>query len=397
MSKLTTKLSLFACTLLLCAPLARAAQSNDVDRLFARAVELHQAGDIEGAIREYRAFLILRPNAVEAWSNLGAAYARIGRYKEAIEQYKQALALNAASTQIRRNLAIAYYKAALFSEAAAELVIVRAADQSNKNDLLLAADCHLQIGAYKQVIELLTPVQYSEAADLTIAYLLGIAYIHDQQPEKGQLLIDRILRNGDSAEAHLMMGMAQLMIRKYPGAIGEFERALALNPKLPTVRSLYGHALLSTGDRAGALKAFQSELEDNPNDFQANLYVGMMLNDDQEFEGALKYLKKAESVRPHDLNISYRIANLHLSLGKLAEALRLLEEVVREAPDFIEAHVKLATVYYRLKRKEDGDRQRAIILKLNAEKQAKEEPGSAYRGGQPDPKPVKQPDPKPKQ
>ena len=37
--------------------------------------------------------------------------------------------------------------------------------------------------------------------------------------------------------------------------------------------------------------------------------------------------------------------------------------------------VSLATVYYRLKRKEDGDRERAIVLKLNAEKQARE-PGS---------------------
>ena len=63
----------------------------------------------------------------------------------------------------------------------------------------------------------------------------------------------------------------------------------------------------------------------------------------------------------------------------------MFEEVVSEAPDFVEAHVSLATAYYRLKRKEDGDRQRAIIQKLNAERQARA-PGAqnglgpAYRG-----------------
>jgi hypothetical protein len=35
----------------------------------------------------------------------------------------------------------------------------------------------------------------------------------------------------------------------------------------------------------------------------------------------------------------------------------------------------LATAYYREKRKADGDRERAIVSKLNAEKQATE-PGS---------------------
>ena len=39
-------------------------------------------------------------------------------------------------------------------------------------------------------------------------------------------------------------------------------------------------------------------------------------------------------------------------------------------PQFTEAHVSLATVYYRLKRKEDGDRERALVRKLTDEAQA---------------------------
>ena len=61
--------------------------------------------------------------------------------------------------------------------------------------------------------------------------------------------------------------------------------------------------------------------------------------------------------------------------GKIEEARMALERLTKESPQFVEAHVSLATVYYRLKRKEDGDRERAIVLKLNAEKQAAE-PGA---------------------
>ena len=69
------------------------------------------------------------------------------------------------------------------------------------------------------------------------------------------------------------------------------------------------------------------------------------------------------------------MATLDLQDGQTEQARVELEKLTKEIPQFVEAHVSLATVYYRLKRKEDGDRERAIVLQLNAEKQAAE-PGA---------------------
>jgi hypothetical protein len=44
---------------------------------------------------------------------------------------------------------------------------------------------------------------------------------------------------------------------------------------------------------------------------------------------------------------------------------------LKTAPGFIEAHVTLAQVFYRLQRKADGDRERAIAEKLTAAERAK--------------------------
>ena len=49
----------------------------------------------------------------------------------------------------------------------------------------------------------------------------------------------------------------------------------------------------------------------------------------------------------------------------------MFEAIVKEAPDLIEAHVQLATAYNRLKRKEDADRERAIVDRLNKDAQVK--------------------------
>ena len=56
------------------------------------------------------------------------------------------------------------------------------------------------------------------------------------------------------------------------------------------------------------------------------------------------------------------------------EAVSRQAEAARDANDAAEA----ATVYCRLKRKPDGDKERVIVLRLNAEKQARE-PGVAVK------------------
>jgi tetratricopeptide (TPR) repeat protein len=111
---------------------------------------------------------------------------------------------------------------------------------------------------------------------------------------------------------------------------------------------------------------------------------------------------KAAAIRPGDAAAQYQIGALELQVGRTAEAQAILERVVAAAPDFTEAHVSLATAYYRLKRKEDGDRHRALARELTAKQQAKEpgvqSGGDAYRGEPvPIPSDVKKDPPKPPQ
>src|SRR4030095_9179575 len=105
--------------------------SDEGEEAFARANQLHQSGDIEGAIKGYQSILAKYPQRVDVRSNLGAAYSRLGRYEEAIAQYKQALKLDSRNETIRFNLALAYYKGALFVEAADEFTRFLAAAASD--------------------------------------------------------------------------------------------------------------------------------------------------------------------------------------------------------------------------------------------------------------------------
>jgi Flp pilus assembly protein TadD len=355
------------------------------EQIFAAAVKLHQDGDTEGAIKKYREFLVSGPDNLLVRSNLGAALARLGRYEEAVKEYDKALEFDPGNQTVRYNLALAYYKSTDIPRAAVEFSKIVAAMPDNRNALMLLADCHLQLGENKKTIDLLSPLQSSSPHDAALNYLLGSAYIRDQQIEKGQILLDRILRQGESAEAHLMLGTAQFMAHDYPNALKELKSAVELNAKLPMANSYYGRALLATGDREAARKAFLDELELSPIDFDANLSLGIILKEEQKYDEAAAYLGKALLVRPRDSNARYFLAGVRVAEGKIAEAEQILKQLVKDAPDFVEAHVILATIYYRLKRKDEGDRERATVQKLTAERQAaapgaQEGLGPAYRG-----------------
>ncbi len=349
--------------------------NNNPDAMLARALQLHQSGDYENAIREYQAFLAARPDRYDIRSNLGVVYARLGRYQEAIDQYQRALKLDRSNPGIRFNLAVAFYKSGRIDLAADELARLLADQPEQQNVRMLLADCHLQMGENKKVIELMTPLESQRPDDLGISYLLGTALVRDGQGEKGQVYIERIMRRGDSAEARLLMGTTHMMILDYKKAVSELEQAVKLNPNLPSANGWLGKALVMTGNTDAAQEAFKRELMVNPTDFDSNLQMGILRKQDQQYDEALNYFHRAQIVRPREPNSRFYIASIEAAQGKFDQARQRLEEVVNDAPDFVEAHVMLATAYYRLRRKADGDRHQAIVNKLNAERQAKE-PGA---------------------
>jgi tetratricopeptide (TPR) repeat protein len=347
-------------------------KTAEFERLFARAMELHQAGDLLGAVDTYKAALSMMPDRADALSNLGAAYVRLGQHEDAIQQYAAALKVDPVNNTIRTNLALAYYKAARPHDAIPQLKRVIASDPDARNAYLVLADCYLQTGQDQDVISLLEPREQMFASEPAYAYLLGTALLHVDRLSDGQKYVDRVFGGGESAEAHLLLGIAHFSQHDYRAAKTELERAIKLNPRLPTAHAVYGRSLMLLGEPDAAERAFRRELEVNVNDFEANLQLGNIRKSAQRFPEAAAYLERATTIRPHDLAARKLLASLRLQTGEVEEAVRMLEAVVKEAPDAIDAHVQLATGYNRLKRFEDARREREIIDRLNAELQAKQ-------------------------
>jgi tetratricopeptide (TPR) repeat protein len=276
-----------------------------------RALQFHQSGDYPGAIREYQVCIAAEPNRVEARSNLGAVLAKLGRYQEAIEQYQAALKVAAPSVapRLHFNLALAYYKSFQIPEAAAEFDGLHRAQPEDLNIALLLADCRLRTGEFKKAIDVLLPLEPAHPGQSALDYVLGMALIRDGRVAEGQQRVDRILGRGESAEGHLVMGVALFTAGNLAAAIKEFARSESFNPDLLSLHSYYGQALLFTGDADGAMRAFRKELALNPNDFDANLQLASILSHRGQSAQARPLLERAVQVRPGSIEARDALAN----------------------------------------------------------------------------------------
>ncbi|HXY39963.1 MAG TPA: tetratricopeptide repeat protein, partial [Vicinamibacteria bacterium] len=339
---------------------------------------------------EYRRFLQLVPGSWQARSNLGVLYAQLGDFEKAVEQYRQALAAHpdaSPAVAIRYNLAVALYKAGRMRDAAGELETVLKAQPGHPQAPLLLADCRLQLGEWKRVIALLDPLLERDPENQAVLYMIGTALMRERQYARGQRVLDRILRHGDSAEAHLVLAIASREASDDIAAERELRKALELNPQLPTANAILAEVLVKMGDAPGAMGALRREIEINPNHFDAHLLLALLLRQDGRNDEALEHVKKALLLRPGDPGARYQLALCHVARGELEPARQALEPLVREEPSFSEAHVTLAMVYFRLGRREDGAREQAAVQRLNAEQKAREEAEKARQqaGGSPSP------------
>jgi tetratricopeptide (TPR) repeat protein len=165
-----------------------------------------------------------------------------------------------------------------------------------------------------------------------------------------------------------------LDLNEFARARTDLEAALRLNPNLPHIHALTAMARDMSGDAAAAEPLFREALRRDPDDFDANLYLGSILYKRRDMAGAKTYLDRALQLKPSNATAQYELAMWESISGQYEEAAKGLEALEKAEPDWLEPHVELANVYYRLHRPADGAKEREIVARLNAQQQSQGPP-----------------------
>jgi tetratricopeptide (TPR) repeat protein len=347
------------------------AQQQDPDRLLNTAIQAQQGGNYQLAITEYRELLKLRPDNVEAKVNLGAALAHVGQFDEAIAMYQSVLPSLKDKNPVLLNLGLAYYKKGDLANAREQFAALHQAAPNNVQAAILLADTEIKLGDAESATGMLELLENENLRNPDFDYVFGLAMIKSGHRRDGVARMEQAAELGNSADAYMLAGITRLDLNEYEQARHDLETALQLNPKLPRLHTLVGMARDKTGDQKQAEPAFRQAIQENPDDFDANLYLGALLYKQRHMEEAKTYLDHAVKLKPDDVMARYESAMLKSTSGDYEEAAKEMEGVVKDNPDWLEPHVELTSLYYKLHRPDDGARERAIVDQLTAAQQAK--------------------------
>jgi len=351
-------------------------QEAAVEQLFSGALEAQQRGDFALAAANYQQIVKQQPGFFGAWANLGVVLVRLGRFDEAIAAYRSALHLDPSNRALQMNLALAFYKQGDLRQAARELGELHQADPGNPQVATLLGDCWLRLGDPQQALLVVAPIAAAHPDDLDLAYVLGSALIATGKSREGLALVERVATQKNNADAYLLAGKTWLKIGDPDQAMPDLEAAAKLNPALPGIYTLRGVAREGTFNNDGAEADLRKALELDANDLEALVHLGAILYTKRDLASAKTVLDRALKIDPSSLFGIYEMALWKSASGQLEGAVRDLETVVHRDPNWMQAHVQLAALYYRLNRPEDGLKERQIVERLSAEQQKAEAGGA---------------------
>jgi tetratricopeptide (TPR) repeat protein len=182
-----------------------------------------------------------------------------------------------------------------------------------------------------------------------------------------------------ATQAAFQAGRRSFQAGDYPEAVKQLAEAVRLSPDLPGLESLYGRALLNTGDPDGAAEAFQKALAADPKDFAANLGLAQVLVARRSFETALPLVRRALAAEPGSEQAKLTLAESLAGLHRFREARPYAEAASQTLATSPEAHQVLALVYSGLHRDADAAAERELAGAL-----APPDPGPALHQLAPD-------------
>jgi Flp pilus assembly protein TadD len=326
----------------------------------------------ETASSQYTVCLAAGPPRFEVLSNLAMALTGMGRMDEAIQTYRKALVLSSGNPKVRFNLALALIKVGNYEDAVGQLARLKRAGSRDPRVPELLAFCDYHLERYLLASREAEQVYRAHPKEAANALILGSAYTRMGLYQKALPLITFALQSAGSADGHLIMGQTLLGLRLYHPAMDELSQAAAIQPDLPGLHSALGVAKVGLGDSDGGALEFTEALKADPNDFQANYYMGRLERLDGDYEAARKYLTKAEQLHPGAPEVIFEFAAIAMTERDYAKAEPLLGRVLRKQPDHIEAHFLRSDLYRRTGRKQAAQQERDVFERLRQKEQERQ-------------------------
>jgi Tfp pilus assembly protein PilF len=386
---------------------ARALAPRQADTYFNLGLVYWRKGNLSKAKESYRAGLALRPKETSALQNYGLLLMKTGDYKGAIAPLLQLKNEPKLGISPRVALIECYLKTGQESAAAREADEIINAKIATPAEQSKVAAVLLQNGAPEPAKKLLANSLAMDSNQANANGALGTIYMQQKKFEDAADCFQRAMQL-DPASSEYAFGFVRVLLAlKRPTQLAEFlksveakfgnlpnyqyalglayygehhyteaastlEKLLLSNPpREDKVEYVLGDSYFAMGELDKAEAAYRKALEENPKNPDYYLSYATLLRREgpDKLDDAIVRLKSAQRINPNDWRIQLQLGLCYQSKDQFTEAAALIEQAVRAEPDVTAAHAALATIYFRLGRKADGQREKKTAADLEKKQQ----------------------------
>jgi tetratricopeptide (TPR) repeat protein len=328
--------------------------------LLARAIALHQKGELPEAEHFYSAILEVRPDhfdakhllgvvrhqqgrdhealdmigsalkrnpgSAEALSNQGAVLQRLGRHEEALKTYDRALAIRPDYPEALGNRGNALLELHRCEEALASCDRALALQPDRIEALSTRSNVLRQLERFEEALASCDRALTLQPRDAAILNSRGIVLRELKQFEKALETFDRALAiHPDHPEALNNRGNVLRQLKRYQEALTSYDRALAIRIDYPEALNGRGGALLDLERYEEALASYDRALAVRPDYASPFNNRANALLELKRLDEALASYDRALEVEPGDADHRLNRALLLLLAGSFADGWREYE------------------------------------------------------------------------
>ncbi len=211
-------------------------------------------------------------------------------------------------------------------------------NQEKANDHMAIGAAFMKSGQYTDALREFFEAEKLTPNDPVLHYYIGIAYLAKEARDKAMMEFQKAVRlNPDYSEAHNYIGTLYLENNQLDLAIASFDRALAnILYDTPAV-SLYnkGWALYKKGDYKGSIACYKQAFKTRDSEpllppLEKNMGLSYLALG--QYADAATHFNEALAKAPDYTEAKYWLAVVKVRQKQYSEASKLLQEVVREAP-----------------------------------------------------------------
>lgn len=325
---------------------------QNTEALVAKAELLRAQNKNDEALAAYDMALKIKPDHVQnhiAKANLDIS---MRRFDDAAKEIDAARKLAPSAPMVTYAQALLDFTQEKHKPALEAIQQVLKVAPDHMPSVLLAGAIQYALGANEQAEQYVKRYMEANPGNVYASKLLASIMLKNNDPQRALSVLNPAIQQARGTDPQLLSlaGESYMRSRDFPKATEYFEKASALSPQTPMLRTALGMSKLAQGENASGM----AELEMASNMDTKNAQPGMLLVMNhlrmKEYDKALAAVKKLEAEKPNDAMVKTLKGNVYLSRKELPLARQSFEEASKLQANYFPPVANLAQIDFAEKK-----------------------------------------------